>query len=218
MNSFYQGKARFSYDKSYLCSSKPGLGVLEIWMVLHGYGQLAPFFLRKFRPLFHPKRLIIAPEGINHFYQEGYSGRVGANWMTSHERENDIKNTLSYLDEVLIETLQQIPITPTINVLGFSQGAATLSRWVAQSAHPVKKLVLWGGGLAHDLDVAAFRENISNTSIILAVGNRDEFLTPERQQEQETLWSKVNPGNRQIKTYDGGHELDDRLLHEIFTT
>lgn len=218
MDPFYQGQARFFYKKPYLCSSKPTGSTHEIWMVLHGYGQLAPYFLRKFRPLFQPERVFIAPEGINHFYQEGYAGRVGANWMTSHDREADIQNTLSYLDEVLEDTLRQIPTTPTLHVLGFSQGAATLSRWVAHSAHCIEKLVLWGGGLAHDLDLEAFRLKTAKTSIILAVGSHDKFLTPEKLREQEELWNKVRPANRQVWSYEGGHELDDRLLREIVTT
>ena len=65
----------------------------DIWIVCHGYGQLASFFIRKFQDLDAPNRFIIAPEGFNKFYLNGYSGRVGASWMTKENREDEIEET-----------------------------------------------------------------------------------------------------------------------------
>ena len=54
----------------------------EIWIVCHGYGQLAKFFIRKFKILQKESVYIVAPQGFHKFYLKGFSGRVGASWMT----------------------------------------------------------------------------------------------------------------------------------------
>ena len=45
----------------------------EIWIACHGYGQLAKYFIKKFECLEKLNRFIIAPEGFNKFYINGYS-------------------------------------------------------------------------------------------------------------------------------------------------
>ena len=67
----FQAKQTFSLSHAPLGEEK------TIWIVFHGYGQLAKFFLRKFNLLFEDNTLIVAPEGLNHFYLKGFSGRVG---------------------------------------------------------------------------------------------------------------------------------------------
>ena len=68
-----------------------GTNAKKVLYVLHGYGQLAEFFVRKFREL-GDEYLIVAPEGMHRFYLQGSSGRVGASWMTKEDREQDIKH------------------------------------------------------------------------------------------------------------------------------
>ena len=69
----------------------------QIVYVLHGYGQLAEFFIRKFQHL-SDDYFIVAPEGMHRFYLSGSSGRVGASWMTKEERETDIQDNLNWLN------------------------------------------------------------------------------------------------------------------------
>ena len=47
-----------------------GTGVREVWFVLHGFGQLSPYFIRHFGVLADGTRLIVAPEALNRFYLE----------------------------------------------------------------------------------------------------------------------------------------------------
>ena len=59
------------YSKTYRyeflrCNSKSN----KVLYVLHGYGQLANFFIRKFEIL-REKYHIIAPEGMHRFYLNG---------------------------------------------------------------------------------------------------------------------------------------------------
>lgn len=63
-----------------------------IWFVLHGYGYLAKYFIKKFEPILSSSVAIVAPEALSRFYSNGvgYDGRVGASWMTKESREDEI--------------------------------------------------------------------------------------------------------------------------------
>ena len=187
----------------------------EIWLILHGYGQLAEFFLRKFRPFFDASTLFVAPEGIHRSYREGFFGRVGANWMTKHHRETDIINGMRYLDAVMEKVLKKYEEIPAINVLGFSQGAATVSRWVTQSHYTIDKMVLWGGGLAVDLDKVQLQEKAKGLHLILATGDNDPLITPERLKEHVDQVETLALRKLSNFSYNGGHELDEQLLRQI---
>lgn len=205
----------YKQQNHFLTSHTPSGSEKEIWLILHGYGQLAEFFLRKFRPFFDPSRLFVAPEGINRSYREGFSGRVGANWMTKHQRDTDIINGMNYLNAVMENVLKPYDDKPELNVLGFSQGAATVSRWVVQSPLPIKKMVLWGGALAVDLDMEELHEKAKNLHLILATGDNDPLITPERIKEQLGHVGTVAFRKLSNFTYEGGHDLDEQLLRQI---
>jgi predicted esterase len=205
---------RFEYEAHYSLSHDPTYQEKEIWLVLHGYGQLAEFFLRKFKDSYSSDRLFIAPEGTNYAYLEGFQGRVGANWMTRHEREIAIENNHRFLDKLMETILSQYPEKPEIRALGFSQGAATLTRWASRWKEEISTLVLWAGGFALDLELESSREKFQNTDLILVMGDRDELITPESLEKQEELISKLKKELVRL-SFPGGHELDSDLLGKI---
>ncbi|SHN20130.1 Predicted esterase [Cyclobacterium lianum] len=206
----------YEQQHSYHLSHQPSGQESCLWLVFHGYGQLGNFFLRKFSPLFDPNTLIVAPEGLNRFYLQGFSGRVGANWMTKHEREVDMANANSYLNALMKNLHQQLPQLQSIHVLGFSQGAATMSRWICQAELDLDKVVFWGGAPAHDLDPALLRNTLANSRVIAAMGEDDAFLKSQNFKEQINQFTAAGLTHLQIKPYPGGHELDPGLLKEIF--
>jgi predicted esterase len=206
----FQAKQTFSLSHAPLGEEK------TIWIVFHGYGQLAKFFLRKFNSLFEDNTLIVAPEGLNHFYLKGFSGRVGANWMTKHEREIDITNSNAYLNGIIEELLLKYENMPQINVLGFSQGAATMSRWICQSNLKPEKVVFWGGAPAHDLEIPLMLERLNSSQVILALGDNDPFLQSDIYTQVENRLSDAGFANFKELKYSGGHELEAGLLKEIF--
>ena len=73
----------------------------QIWFVLHGYGQLAQFFIKKFSVLDDGKTFLVAPEALSRFYLEGVTGRVGATWMTREERSNEVADYVFYLNQLV---------------------------------------------------------------------------------------------------------------------
>ncbi len=82
----------FRYHLSENYSSKR-----KLLIALHGYGQLAQYFAKKFDQL--PKEYaLLVPEGMHRFYLDGNSGRVGASWMTKEGREMDIDDNLHNLN------------------------------------------------------------------------------------------------------------------------
>lgn len=206
---------QFSYEAHYSTSHALSGEESELWLVFHGYGQLAEFFIRKFIPFDNANRLVIAPEATNYHYLSGFQGRVGANWMTKHERELAIANNHRYLDGLMETVLSGFRQPPKIHVLGFSQGAATATRWASQWAEDLSSLVLWAGGFAHDMQVMGAREKFLNTKITVVYGNQDEFLNQESLEKQKEWFEKLHK-KPEVITFEGGHELNASVLKRIF--
>lgn len=190
-------------------------GAEEIWFVLHGYSQLAAGFLKWFEPAARPGRLIVAPEALSRsYFDEKEARRVGASWMTKEDRESEIEDYVRYLDGVADEVIGTFPPMPRVEVHGFSQGAATASRWVAYGHQVVSRLTLWGGTVPPDLDLERLRSSLRNGSIIMAIGDRDQFLTtPSVRNEQARLSGVGVPAV--VRNFAGGHVVDRSTLVAI---
>ena len=203
----------FNYNARYSKLGKITSQTKTVWFVLHGYGQLAPYFIRKFNLLNEIGHCVIAPEGLNRFYKHGFSGRVGACWMTKEDRERDIENYLSYLNAVYG---LEIPRKPTfqINLLGFSQGAATASRWITQSHCHFDRLILWAGIFPPDLNLQVSRIQLSKSKVALVYGLKDPFISNEILIEQQSLAEELQ-ASPEIHTFDGAHDIDSDTLRKI---
>ena len=55
----------------------------QLWLVLHGYGQLASAFLQSCAPLAREGRRLVAPEALSRFYLRSGRGAIGGSWMTA---------------------------------------------------------------------------------------------------------------------------------------
>ena len=79
-------------------------GAGEVWIVCHGYAQLARYFLRAFAAIDDGSRYIVAPEALNRYYHEtapgvhGPDARIAATWMTREDRDTEISDYIAYLD------------------------------------------------------------------------------------------------------------------------
>lgn len=198
-----------------MISQVPTYSESEIWVVFHGYGQLAEYFIRKFNPYFSSNRLILAPEGTNYGYLQNFQGRVGANWMTKHERETAIANNHRFLDTLLASILENYQKPPQINVLGFSQGAATATRWASRWTEKVEHLILWAGGFAHDMQFEEAKEKFSDTKFTIVLGNQDSLIQSESVEKQKELMNMLGKTPKIIR-FEGGHELNQAVLREVF--
>jgi predicted esterase len=158
----------------------------ELWIVLHGYGQLARRFLSAFERLDDGSRLLVAPEGLSRFYldplkdrRQQETPRVGATWMTREDRLAEIEDQIAYLEQLTMDLRHHLAgAGPRIVVLGFSQGTATVCRWLASSDLRADQIVLWAGGIPPELDVAGWSARLHGAPLTLVAGEGDE-LVPE---------------------------------------
>lgn len=197
-----------------------GASVAEVWLVCHGYGQLARYFLRRFASLDDGSRLIVAPEGLSRFYLSDPGGshakaRVGATWMTREDRLNEIRDYVAYLDAVYQRIAAGLPRTGVRSVaLGFSQGVATACRWAALGTAPVDELILWAERVPPDLDLPGTAERLRRMRIVLVAGATDPAASPQAlEEERHRLAQHGIPSD--VVTFAGGHELDPDTLRVI---
>ena len=187
----------------------------DVWFVCHGYGQLAARFLERFRPLEGEGRCIVAPEGLSRFYltESPAERRVGASWMTREDRLHEIDDYVRFLDGVYAKlALPRARVT----ALGFSQGTATVCRWVALGSSRIDRLIVWGGDVPPDLDLAQDRiaERLRTSHLTLVYGTRDELFTPKIVAATE---SRLRNHNILYALYpfEGAHELDEATLRRL---
>ncbi len=191
----------------------------ELWFVCHGYGQLASRFIRQFASLDDGSRLIVAPEGLSRFYLDPIpkrrhdpSPRVGATWMTREDRESEIADYVSYLDRVAEEVRRSLTgAAPRIVVLGFSQGTATVCRWLASSAMRADQLVLWEGTVPPELDLAAWADRLHGAAITLVAGERDEMVPPAAMAAEAERLSAAGVAFT-LHRFDDGHTIAESGL------
>lgn len=182
----------------------------NVWFVLHGYGQLAKDFIKWFDELANEETVVIAPEALSKFYLNGGYGNIGATWMTKEDRENEIKDYVNYLDELyamLISRKQKSTIT--VNAIGFSQGAATLSRWVILGKSKIDKVIFWAGEIPNDLDYS----KLKNIETHLVFGNKDSIFPGDFYKTQEKLLDKFEVKYK-THIFEGGHEVNFSIIKD----
>ncbi|MEY2963492.1 MAG: hypothetical protein RL754_753 [Bacteroidota bacterium] len=182
----------------------------NVWIGLHGYGQLVQFFSRHFRDFVTEDRAFVFPQGPHKFYLNGVSGRVGASWMTKEDRLVDIDNQRVYLEQVRAWVAQQCPMAE-IHVVAFSQGVATGMRWLGRNEGSLGAFLAWAGSWPPDLDEKSIA-GLKSTRFQGWFGTEDEFIGLEKQEEilrhyREEL-ELVLPYDR----YEGGHRFDSAIL------
>src|SRR6266516_507121 len=193
--------------------------VAQVWFACHGYGQLAGRFLEKLRVLDDGTRYLVAPEGLSRFYlsESPTERRVGASWMTREDRLAEIADYVQYLDAVYAEVFGSLDrARVTVHALGYSQGASTVSRWVAMGKAKIDRLTLWGGEFPPDLDLTldTVANRLRAARMNLVYGRSDEYIRPkvvsgivERLRQYGIPYDEI--------PFDGGHELNEAVLRRL---
>lgn len=194
----------------------------EVWFVCHGHGQLAARFLSRFLPLESPRRLFIAPEALSRYYlsppkagPHAPGTPVGASWMTSEDRESEIDDYVSYLDLLHDEVFSVVDRAKVrLWVLGFSQGASTVVRWVVRGKVEPDRVVVASGMLPAELDQTAARHLASRGSLTVTFGDDDEFANPERIRTEEAKLKDLGIPYDMVR-FKGGHTITPTLLEQL---
>ena len=173
----------------------------DLWIVLHGFGQLAGDFVEYFAELNDGHHVVVAPEALNRYYTAGLNvpsaeRAVGATWMTREFR--DAEN--EYRHRVL--------------VIGFSQGGATASRWAVRGKAAIHTLVLWGATLPPDLDLASAKARLEKLRLRIVIGKTDQYISPDAvTRERVRLDASGVP--HEVIEYDAGHSIKRGVLKEL---
>ncbi|HKK27853.1 MAG TPA: hypothetical protein VKB18_07205 [Gemmatimonadota bacterium] len=208
----------------------------ETWFLLHGYGQLAPRFLRYFGDLDDGSRLLVAPEGLHRHYLDRGERKVGASWMTSEDRLTDIQDYIEWLERLHDRVVGRVeeagapvedagapveagggPVEgggPPVVTLGFSQGVHTLFRWLAFGRARIDTAVLWGSHLPPDLDPEEHADALRRARILLVAGDRDPHFGPDAVARAEERLDEAGIPFRTLG-FEGGHRIDRDVLARI---
>lgn len=191
----------------------------EIWIVIHGYAQLARTFLSHFTFLEQDSRFVVAPEGLNRFYARGFGSNPGnrlaqpavvATWMTSEDRESEIADYTAYLEQ-LMQTLVPKNYAGKIILLGFSQGVATATRWLHSTNLKVHHLIIYAGEIALELR-DPLSEKLLTVPATYITGTRDPLLKPE---QKSTVMELMQQLHARVIEFEGGHEIKQAPLRQF---
>jgi predicted esterase len=202
----------------YYTLGDPAATPTEIWIVCHGFGQLARSFIEPFRAIARPGRLVIAPEALNRYYLNRDGGRAGANarvggtWMTREDRLAEIDDYVRYLDALLREVGGETPRSARVIALGFSQGAAVAARWLVHGEVRLDRVILWCGLLPPEIHPdGEARSRLAHADLHLVCGRDDAMIDAGQLRAQAELLSRANVPHRVVE-FAGGHELDRATL------
>lgn len=184
-----------------------------VWIVLHGYGQLVDYFIRKFHVLNPADHFVIAPEGLHRYYLNGTSGRVGASWMTKEERLDDIADNINYLNKVVETYLKDKTFDKRI-VLGFSQGASTAARWIQLGDFRPEIFIQWAGVSPPDLKLDSSENSFKAIRNFFVVGNQDPYFQLDYENEIKSKGSEIGIVP-EIITFEGVHTIDGETLKRL---
>ncbi len=191
------------------------------WFVLHGYGQLAGDFIRFFSDLAADDSRVVAPEALNRYYvvnpdvAPARDRPVGATWMTREDRQSEVADYVEYLDAVFDEvTGGSLADGNQLNVLGFSQGAATAARWVAHGRVPATRLVLWGGLVPPDAELSRGPQALRGVPLTFVLGSRDHYVSEAALDEDVARMGRAGI-NASVVRFDGGHAVSRVALRQL---
>jgi predicted esterase len=197
----------------------------EVWIVCHGHGQLASRFLTRFIPIEREDRLFVAPEALSRYYLTPPQGGphapntpVGASWMTSEDREHEIEDYVRYLDLLYAEIFSVVPRKGVrLWVVGFSQGTATVARWVGRGKVDPDRVVLWAGLLPPELTAQTAATLTRCAPLTVVLGRHDDFAKPDLVAAEQSRLKELNVPHEIIR-FDGGHEIVPDTLRSLAET
>jgi len=198
-------KASYSTLNSFTNKTK------KVWIAFHGYGMLSGFFIKKFEILDSEENFIIAPQGLSKFYLEGFTGRVGASWMTREDRLTEIENQRVFVQKIL-EKENILSFGGEIVFFGFSQGVATACRYAEVSDLNFNKLILWAGRFPEDVQRKVWPENLEITYV---TGVKDPFLKEGMIEEQHRVVRSITQIDPKRIEFDGKHEIIPELIPKL---
>lgn len=188
----------------------------NIWFCLHGFGQLAQYFSRKFTDLVDEQTFIVVPEGLSRSYLNGDYQRVGASWMTREDRDHEIADFLAYLNALYDLILTGHDVAGFhVTLLGFSQGGATACRWLNAGHIHADRLILWAGFFPNGLTDLIDPSKLTETGCHYVYGRQDEYFKQIKDVDAYLQRMKTDVPHLAITAFDGGHRVESDVLLQL---
>jgi len=187
----------------------PNLKIKRVLYVIHGYAQKASEFLNEFYFLKNSDCLVVAPEALSKFYNK--KGEAVANWMTVHQRLDEIQDYVNYLSLLYEEVENDYNPGPSA-ALGFSQGTSTLLRWSMLDKIPLKHIYLCSGSIPPELT----KENVRHYKgqLHYYYGNDDKLLSIAKAKLQLNMLESL-----ELKCieehFEGRHEISEGCKKDV---
>lgn len=186
----------------------------NVWIVFHGIGYLSRYFLKYFDELPQEENYIIAPQAPSKYYLNNQYRHVGASWLTKENTVNETQNVLNCLDAVF--SSENIPEHCKLIVFGYSQGVSIATRWVAKRKLKCNHLILYAGGIPHELspkDINFLVEK--NTEITTLVGDKDEYINDDILQTASKRITSLFSGKAKQIIFEGKHEIKKEIINSL---
>ncbi|WP_235291375.1 alpha/beta hydrolase [Portibacter lacus] len=185
------------------------------WFALHGSKMQCEQVLYKFAKFDPKEHFIVAPEGLNRFYANGFGGEVVSSWMTSRDRLAEIDDFSIYLSNLYQKYIDLIPNHSKKILLAFSQGCTTAYRWMNHSRIEADYFLPYSGWIPEDIDLKNSKTNLNKIKTTYSYGSDDQFLTPEIIEKIKKNIDK-NDLEITIEKYKGDHRIDKTHLQYLF--
>lgn len=186
----------------------------NVWIVFHGIGYLSRYFLKYFDELPQEENYIIAPQAPSKYYLNNQYRHVGASWLTKENTVNETQNVLNCLDAVF--SSENIPEHCKLIVFGYSQGVSIATRWVAKRKLKCNHLILYAGGIPHELSPKDFNFLIEkNTEITTLVGDKDEYINDDILQTASKRITSLFSGKAKQIIFEGKHEIKKEIINSL---
>jgi predicted esterase len=95
-------------------------------------------------------------------------------------------------------------------VVGFSQGGATASRWIANQKSTCDNFILWSSNFPEDLNLNQL--SVNNNSFVL-FGDDDDFISTKQVNDYEKFLN-ISKTDCQLIRFKGKHDIPNDVLLE----
>ncbi len=198
---------------SYVSLNRLSPDTKYVWIAFHGMGHLSRYFLKYFEGLDPKSHYLLAPQAPSKYYLDAQFKHVGASWLTREDTAREMDNILSYLDALMAGV--SFPPEAQRIIFGYSQGVSIALRWVVKRKVRCDHLILYAGGIPEELlpsEVAHLREQ---TRIRILVGDRDEYISPERWEKEKEKIKNLFEGKAEVDVFEGKHEIKKEIINTL---
>lgn len=185
------------------------------WFALHGSKMLCEQMLYKFKDFDPKEHFVVAPEGLNRFYEKDFGGPVVASWMTKRDRLHEIEDNGNYLSGLYQYFLAQLPQGCKKTIMAFSQGGTIAFRWLYQKEVEVDNVIPYACWIPEDIDLTASKTDLNASQLLFTYGKEDQFLTEKYIAMVGDVINKSDV-NMTFLPYTGNHRISKDQLNLIF--